>query len=772
MNVTAPLSTPRRLMGVSVASFVAAAFAHAPAHAADAAAADSLEEVVVTADKRSETSTQNVPAAIQAISGAQLAKTGVVEFSDYASQIPSLSYNDLGPGDKKYVIRGITSTGPATVGVYYDEAVITASNANDGGGRNPDIRLFDLDRIEVLKGPQGTLYGASSMSGTIRYITRKPDLDALGGYVEAEASDTSKGSTNWGINGAINLPIVAGKLAVRATGWDVDNDGYIDAVRIPAGTVKNINDDVTKGGRLTLRWQALDNLNIIATTTYQTLHTDGSSRFTPPGSLSFADPTAAVPQVPGGDLINTDLSRSPWDEKINLFGLTAEYTAPAGTITATSNYFKRNIEYAFDSSPILFFFGVPIPGITLQPQDRRIISSELRYSSKLDGPVNFVVGGFLQHEKNDFTVQVVKIDQFGNPAGPFSGLDSDDALQNPNGNTFFGRTDDNKIKQYAGFGEVTYTITDKLTVLGGVRYFHSQQDSAQETTHPFGGFGTNIPVGIQTNSATGSKTTFKANVSYKLTDDALVYATFSEGFRIGGTNAADLPFASGIPPSFDPDSLKNYEIAAKSEFLERKLRLNGAVYRIDWSDIQVQAIDTTGAFPFTTNAGTARVNGFELEASAILAPGLQFDFGGAFADAKLTQDQPFIPNNPNLGRDGDRLPKVPRVQYNAALTYSFAVAADTELALRADVSHRSGTNTQFNAAQSNTIPLGFNVPLDAYNLVNLRASLTWNDWVASLFAKNVFDERVQVDAIASDQDPLARITTRPRTIGVSVTRTF
>jgi outer membrane receptor protein involved in Fe transport len=775
VNVTASLKTKRQLMGVNVASFVAMTLSLAQMSAARAAepSADSLEEVVVTADKRSETSTQNVPAAIQAISGSTLEKTGAVDFADFAAMVPSLSYNDLGPGDKKYVIRGITSTGPSTVGVYYDEAVITGANANDGGGREPDIRLFDLDRIEVLKGPQGTLYGASSMSGTIRYITKKPELDKIGGYVEAEGSDTSKGSGNWGVNGALNLPLVDGKLGVRVVGWDVDNSGFIDNFRIADGPYKNINNEVTKGGRATLRWQALDNLNILATTTYQTLKSDGSSRYTPEGVLSFptADhPAPGFPSVPGGDLVNTDLTQSPWDEKINIYGLTAEYTAPFGVFTATSNYFKRDIEFAFDSTPILFSFDVPIPGITLQPQDRRIISSELRFSSKFDGPVNFVAGGFLQNEKNDFSVEVLTVDAAGNPVGTFSGLDEDDALTNPDGNTFFGRRDNNKIKQYAGFGEVTYTITDQLTVVGGVRYFHSQQDSSQETTHPFGGFGDNIPVGIQTNSATGSKTTFKANVSYKLTDDALLYATFSEGFRIGGTNAADLPFASGIPPTYDPDSLKNYEIGAKSEFLDNRLRLNAAVYRIDWDDIQVQAVDPTGAFPFTTNAqGGARVNGVELEANAILAQGLQFDFGGSFTDAKLSGD-PGIPNNPNLGVDGDRLPKVPKVQLNAALTYTTAVAGDAELAFRGDVSHRSSSNTQFSAAEGGTNV--FNVPLDAYSLVNLRATFTKQQWVASLFAKNVFDKRAQVDAISSVQDPLARITVRPRTIGVSLRYSF
>jgi len=739
----------------------------APARAADTPATGTvLQEVTVTASKRGEESAQDLPEAIQAISGAQLQSKGAVEFSDFAASVPSLSYNDLGPGDKKYVIRGINSTGAATVGVYYDEAVITASNSNDGGGRNADIRLFDLDRIEVLKGPQGTLYGASSMSGTIRYITRKPVFDKLEGYVQGEYSDTSQGGTNYSVNGAINLPIIDGRMALRVTGWNVDNSGFIDSVRIPAGPIDNSNTEVARGGRVTLRWQPTDNLNLIATSTTQTVHAGGSSRYTPSGVMSFGDTAAGYPPIPGGDLVNTDLTVSPWDEKIGVFGLTGEYTMAHGTLTATSNYFDRKIDYAFDSSPILFFFGVPIPALTLQPQERRVISSEVRYASKLDGPINFVAGGYLQDEKNDFKVQVVKSNVFGVVNGPFSPLDADDALQNPDGNTFFGRFDNNKVKQYAFFGEVNYNITDKLTAVGGVRYFHSRQDSQQDTLHPFGGFGPNIPIGIQETAGSDKKTTFKLNLSYKFNPQALVYATASQGFRAGGRNSADLPFASDIPPGFGPDSLWNFEIGEKSEFLDGRLRLNAALYQIRWTDIQVQGVDNTGAFVFITNAGKARVDGFEVEANAVLAPGLQFDVGAAYTNAKLTEDQPIIPNNPNLGKNGDRLPKVPKLQFNAALDYSVAVGNSANLGLRADVGYRGATDTQFNTASP------FNVPLDSYAVVNLRAKLDWNDWTVSLFAKNAFDERAEVDAISSDQDPLARLTLRPRTIGVSLNRKF
>ncbi len=739
-------------------------------------AAEQLSEITVTATKRGEQLTQDVPAAIQALSGDSLQKIGAVEFSDYAGKIPSLSFTDLGPGDKKYVIRGITSTGAATVGVYYDETVITASNANDGGGRNADIRLFDLDRVEVLKGPQGTLYGASSMSGTIRYITKKPDLHAFGGYVNAEVSDTTKGGTNIGVNGALNLPIVDDKLAARFTGWDIHNSGFIDAVRIPAGPIKDANKERTRAARVHLRWQPTDNLNLLLSVTNQSLHTDGSNRYTPAGTMSFGDVAAGYPSIPGGDLVNTDLTQSPWDETLSTYSLTAEWKGSSGTLTATGNYFDRRINFLFDSSPILFYFGVPIPGITIEPQERRVSSYELRYASALTGPVNFVAGAFAQNEHNDLTVQVMKSNAFGFQTAPFSPLDSDDALQHANGNTFFGRTDYRQLKQYAAFGEVTWQISPKWSAIGGLRYFHSKQDAENETTHPFGGFGTDIPVGVQTNSGSGNKTTFKASLSYKYSDDGLLYATVSQGFRVGGVNAANLPFASGIQPTYRPDTLTNYELGAKNEFLDHRLRLNAAIYQINWKDIQVQALDTTGAFRYITNAGTARSRGVELEAQALLAPGLEFDFGGSWTDAKLTEDHPNVAH-PELhddyaGHNGDRLPNVPRIQFNAALSYKFPVSSEANLDLIADVNYRGSTDTQFRTSPALTVPNGFNIPLAAYTLVNLRAAFDWHDWTATLFAKNLTDKRAQVDGIAAAQDPYGLITVRPRTIGVSVTRKF
>ena len=409
-----------RLMLATGGMILATLAAPAMAQSSDDQRSDALTDIVVTATKRGAELLQDIPVAIQALSGDTLQKAGVQQFSDFAYRVPSLSFQDLGPGDKKYIIRGINSTGAATVGVYYDEAVLSADNSNDGGGRNVDLRLYDIERIEVLKGPQGTLYGASSESGTIRIITNKPDSHEFGGYINGELSTTHKGGTNYKLNGAINLPIVEDKLAARLVGWFIDDSGFIDQTRVPSGRLNNVNTDETSGGRAEIRFTPTHELSLTASATYQKTHSDGSSRFTPPGSQSFSAP--GFPSVPGGDLINTDLTRSPLDDKVQIYSLTGEYDFDSGNIVATTNYFKRDFLFNFDSSPILFFFGVPIPAVTTQPQPRHIWSNELRYASKFSGPFNFVVGGFYSSEQRDFSVEVIKSNVFGDPAAPFSPL--------------------------------------------------------------------------------------------------------------------------------------------------------------------------------------------------------------------------------------------------------------------------------------------------------------------------------------------------------------
>ncbi len=732
-----------------------------------------LEEVVVTATKRGTTALQDTPEAIQAIDGKTLKAMGAQTFIDFALSVPSLQYQDLGPGDKEYVIRGINSSGPSTVGVYYDEAVITGSNKEDGGGRNADIKLYDLERIEVLKGPQGTLYGANSMAGTIRFVTNKPNLEKFEGYVDGTFSSTNNGGENYDVNAMLNFPIVEGLLGVRVVGWVNDESGFIDAVRIPSGRRENINTDNTEGGRITFRLTPSENLVLTASATVQNLKSNGSSRFTPEGQNSFDLSTLGFPSVPGGDLINTDIAQSPWDEDLQVYGLVGEYNTTFGVLTATTNYFKRDITFLFDTSPFLaanpgFQDVFPFPFTSREPRDRTVWSSEIRFASDLKGPLQFVVGGFYQEDDIDFTVETLRINDFGLPRGPFSSLDSDDAVTNfPDGNTLFGRINNSSTEQLAFFGEVTFDITDKLTALAGVRYFDSTLKAEEFVTHPFFGFGGPPDFVVSHTRDTGNKTTVKFNLAYTLTDDILVYATASQGFRVGGLNPADLPFAGGeIPRGFGPDELWNYELGVKSEFMDGKARVNLAGYHIDWKDLQLESRTSDGIFPFISNFGKAEVDGLEFETQFLPTDQLELSINGSYQRAKLTEDTPDTGNPATRGLSGDRIPNIPRFQGHFTADYSVPISGLFTGHLRTDLSYRGKAKTEFSSAHP------FNVNLNDFILVNLRASLESDQWTVTVFADNVTDKRAQLDAINSEQDGIALLTNRPRTIGVSVNRKF
>ncbi|HET9389137.1 MAG TPA: TonB-dependent receptor [Steroidobacteraceae bacterium] len=766
----------------TVPGMVAAADAPAPA-----AESTALEEVTVTANKLNAQKVLDVPAAIQAISGDALQRAGAAGIMDVAGNIPGLSIQDLGPGDKKYVIRGINSTGDSTAGIYYGEAVISGTNGDDGGGFQADIRLYDLDRVEVLRGPQGTLYGASSMSGTIRFIPKSPDLHDVGGYLTAEGSETSHASGNYNFNGAANLPIVDGVLGLRVVGWKLYDSGYVNQTRVgvgvtgpgglpvaAAGFVQGVNDDAVGGGRAMLRYQPTEDLTIDANYTSQTETSAGSSRYTPAGVAAFSgDPS---PPLQGCDLCNTDVTRSPWSDNIKIFGLTVAYDTHFGVLTGTSNQYNRTTGFTFDSTPILVSFGVPVPAETLEPRTRKVNSSEIRFASNLDSPVNFVVGGFREHETQNLAVQVISTNGLGFVNGPFSSDNSADALNFPGvGDTFFGRTDDRKDTQYAAFGEATWKITPEWTAVAGVRYFTQTLDGIQVETHPFGGF---PPVPGQEAfvdpTETFSKVTWKANLSYKFSEELLAYGTVSTGFRGGGLNAVSQPFEP-VPAAFAPDTLTNFELGVKGRLFENLLDYQLDGYFIRWDNMQVQQTTPDAAFVYQGNAGTAHVRGVEFEFEAHPIEYLTASFAGSYQDAYLVEGatpQQYA-NNPTLGRTGDGIPNVPRFQANLGLNYTRPIVADWQGVAAVDLTFRGRENSYFSSALLQVSPpIHENVELSPYSLVNLRLGVIKDPWSVTAFARNLTDKRAQISAINSTQDPNALLTIQPRTIGLTVTRKF
>jgi iron complex outermembrane recepter protein len=764
------------------------------------AALGGLDEVIVTANKLNAVKVLDTPISIQAISGDTLQSAGVAGIMDIAGEIPGLSIQDLGPGDKKYVIRGINSTGDSTIGVYYGEAVISGSNADDGGGFQSDIRLYDLDRIEVLRGPQGTLYGASSMSGTIRFIPKSPDLHSLGGYVTAEGSETAHGSGNYNFNGALNLPVIDGVLGVRLVGWKVSDSGYVDQIRVgqgvtglnavtnpagmvtgtttgtvnPIGVIKGVNDDQVGGGRAIVRYQPTEQLTIDANYTTQTETSGGSSRYTPPGVTAFNGGVGSnIPPVQGCDLCNTDVTQSPWTDNLSVFGGTVTYDTGFGVVTGTSNQYNRKTDFTFDSTPVLLSFGVPVPAETFEPRERDVNSSELRFASALDSPVNFVAGVYREHSHQLLDVQVLATNGFGLAIGPFCTNQSCDAGAFPGtGSTFFGRSDERSTTSYAGFGEVTWKATDRLQAVAGVRYFTESLEGVQIQTHPFGGFPTSPNlVAVPDPNEKFNKVTWKVNLSYKVNDSLLPYATVSTGFRSGGLNAVSQPFEP-IPAAYAPDSLINYEVGAKGRLFDGLFDYQADLYFIKWSNIQVQETTPDGAFVFQGNAGDAKVKGAELELTAHPLQYLSTNLTAAYSDAFLSQgafggaNGVQYQNNPTLGLTGDPIPNVPKLQGSVGFNYRRPIGNGWEGMVASDANYRGRVNAYFTSNQN------FNLTLASYVLVELRAGVINGPWSVTAFARNLTNRRAEVSAINSSQDPDALLTVRPRTIGMTLTRTF
>ncbi|HEX7115832.1 MAG TPA: TonB-dependent receptor [Steroidobacter sp.] len=763
-----------------------------------------LEEVVVTATKRGETDIQKTAESIYALGGADLTLKRETTFEAFAGSVPGLQFQNLGPGDSEYIIRGINGSGPSVVGAYIDEYVITASDQQDGGGKNAPIQLVDMERVEVLNGPQGTLYGSNSMAGNIRFITNKPDASGFDAFVEADWSTIEDGGDGFGASAMVNVPLSPDKLAIRIVGYREDRDGWVDQVRLErttggtrafTGISEDINTTEITGGRISARWTPTDAFTIDAVYMTQDLDSDGSPRFTSKGVPAYPDQPPEIASLPGNtgfaplpglasftpdkDYINTDITRSPRRDDFDLLGMTLRYDTGVGEVSLATSRYEHDIDFFFDSTPILLFFGVPAPAITHQPQEYKTKMAELRFASDFDSPFNFVTGAYYQKDENQFEVHVVATDGNAEPM-PFNPLNSDDALLH-GGNTFFGRTRADEVEQKAVFGEATFTFAERWTLLGGLRWSESDLQSIQATLHAFAPSGPSPVAGEQIGTTVngnavglvkqdGSATLPKVSLSFQATDDVLLYALYSEGFRVGGINNGNQPFAPGIPATFDSDDLKNHEIGIKSRWLQNRLQLNATAFYIKWNDIQVEPRDPAGNIPFTTNGGSARVTGLEWSMNSLLTDRLTFTLTGTyFFEHELTEDQPVLPGASPfviVGRKGDEIPNTADLQLYAALRYEVPIAGrDTSFVL--DATYRGSTNTEF-------VPTSpFNIALDSYTLVNAVARMNVTDNVqVGIFVRNLTDELALYDGIGTFQDPEAVVSAQPRTIGLNARITF
>ena len=704
-----------------------------------------LEEIIVTATKRQEL-LQDIPTSIRAFSGEELARLGANSIEDYAAVTPGLQL--VGVRNSAQVnMRGVT-TGPVnhdqseiqeTVGIYLDETPIAVQRFN------PNLKLYDLERIEVLRGPQGTLYGAGSMAGAVRMITRKADPSAFAASTSVSASTVDSGGNGYGFDGMVNVPM-GDTFALRAVGFYHKEPGYIDNEYTGA---KDVNKFEAKGGRIGAHWDASEDLSFDAMVFYQDQKADAAPYYAPEQ----------------GDLKSVIDGKEPSHDKNTIVSLTSTYRMGIGDLTVALSNMNKKLDYELDDGTFTNFvtgFRDGLGGIMVNHADQDNTSIEVRLSSPADKKLTWTVGTFYQQAKNnygqDFTVPGV--DALG-------GFNSEDFGANPDQLYYSSIKHDDK--QFALFGEVGIPFTDALTLTLGGRYFDSKQDS----TIDFRGIFAYPAIGVEKFSNSEDGFNPKVNLSYKIGEDHVVYAQAAKGFRLGGTNEpVPLPYCQASldsvglttpPKSYKSDSLWNYEIGAKTQWLDRRLTVNGAIYEVKWSDPQVTAQLACG-FNVFVNAGGLDIYGGEIEMAAQVTRDFVARLNFGYTDSTLSEDMPFL-----RAQDGDSAPYTPKETFSGVLDYRHGVTDNVDIFGLLVYSYRSSIKTKFNLSA----PQAFE--LDSFDTINAKIGVGWANWSAELYGDNLTNERGELNRFNNPfhLNPAVDLTViEPRTIGVRLDYKF
>lgn len=752
-----------------------------------------LNEVVVTALKTQQ-NLQDVPVSIQALGTEKLEALGVSSFDDYVKYLPSVSYQQLGPGFARVFMRGAAAgdngnhSGPQPgVGQYLDEQPITTIQGA------LDIHMYDIARVESLAGPQGTLYGASSQSGTLRIITNKPDPSGFAAGYSLEGNSVSKGDLGYLAEGFVNIPINE-NAAIRLVGWARHDAGFIDNIAatrtFPTSDIsmnslaeKDYNDADTYGARAALKIDLGDSWTITPTIMGQRQKTNG---------IFASESDLGELQVAHWHPENTDDS---WVQA----ALTVEGKMSKFDVTFTSAYLKRDVDVNSDYSDYAFFYDTLFgygsyfvdndgelinPSQYIQGKDGYTkISHELRFMTDPSARVRFVGGLFFQRQTHDIQ-QDYQV--FGlNDTHSVTGWDDSFWL------TKQWRVD----RDMAVFGELTVDVTERISLTGGLRQFRYEN-----SLEGFYGFGINNPYESSTGepscfdtgqvfktapctnldtSVKDNDNTFRLNATFKVSEDALLYATFSEGFRPGGVNRR------GSFPPYKADFLTNYEIGWKTSWMGDRLRFNGAIFRGDWDDFQFSYLGENGLTNIT-NAGAARLEGVEVDVQWLATDRFSLFGGLALQDAKLDENfckslgpdgEPLpaaecVDNNPaDFAPIGTRLPTTPRFKFNLTGRYEFPFAGG-DGHFQASFVHQDSSKAALLPAE-NTI-LG---DQDSYQRVDVTFGVDKERWSAELFVNNLFDERASLFRYAECDasicgDIIYGVQLRPRTIGLRFSQKF
>ncbi|EQA98685.1 hypothetical protein L288_20265 [Sphingobium quisquiliarum P25] len=706
------------------------------AQAAEVDAGATGEAIVVTALKR-ETRLQDTAAAITAIGGDELRSANIDNINDLQRTTPGSVVTDAGPGQRRISLRGIRSAGDAQVGIYYDETPVAGppGTTSDPGGSQSDVKLFDVERVEVLRGPQGTLYGAGAMGGALRIILKKPDLERFGGVFDISGTTTSHGGEGYQLNAAINLPIVRDRLGVRIVGFRRFDPGWIDN---PHLNLKGINKEDTDGGRILLRFKPIDDLTIDASASYQDMK---------------SSPSIWSPSV--GKWQSANRTVLPLRDRNRIYSLTARGEVGFATLTATTSYQDRDLLVTRDPTYLWQSLGGArfTPGLYYQPQDVKDWTNEVRLQSSGNDPLQWTIGGFYEDRK-------AKVLSEGHQVDPATGKD----FATPT--VLLRRNVGDRLKQKAVFGELSYTVFDRLTFTGGLRYYDYDKLVTGDTSIGFPLLRTPVSPYREFRSSNNGWL-YKGNVSFKVNDNLLVYGQAASGYRPGGVNQV-LGLAAALP--YLPDKLWTYEGGVKLSLADGRLLLNLTGYRTDWTNLQVNL--DSGSFLYLGNAGAARIKGAEAEIVLNPAQGFNLSANLNLLSAKLTEDMLTAGTVPSAttGRAGDRIPNIPEGSFTVSGQYEWSVAGPLKGLLRADFSHVGKSYSDFRpnpARPTNYRRIG------DYQLVNARIGVRSDRWGAYLFANNLFNKVARTSSGNVLGGSIEAITTvPPRTIGINLTGNY
>lgn len=779
-----------------------------------------IEEILVSASKTGDVSAQELSSSIKAFSAETLDRMGVVEFTDFSRSVPGLDVIDLGPGQKTYIMRGITGPGESTVGVYVDNIPMIGSGADAllAGGNQPDMGAFDVSRVEVLRGPQGTLYGQNSMSGVVRTITNKPDAEAFDSKLQLDYSTVKDGSPNTSVRGMVNIPLVDNTLALRLVGYQTSFGGFVDNVVLgkPAscyqtglpnpgnpgsilpevsivqgpgcldGSVSAGQEDVNSydmsGVRAQLGWDIDADSSLLLQYFYQDVDMDGRTATNPydslytigpgfiPGSNVFFTPAA-------GELTTNVRSEEPHTDKTDIFAFEYERTLGSLDMVLAASWFNRDVMDARDSSsPSRLhrrFKGAPLGpwgGATVSAQDR--VSSvqfqgteqftvEGRVSGSLNDRTTFVTGAYYQTLDNSLLSYVPQVNAS-------SGLPIANAEQ------LLNRTSEGEQVSKALFGEVYFDLTDTLQFIGGLRWFDMERDQVGYLNIPFV---KSVPIGGTPGPQLSSPRSFddvtiKLEAVWRFIEDAQLYYQYAEGFRPGGVNAQITP---AIPLFYEPDITESHEIGIKSAWMDNRLYANFSVYNIIWHDLQLGAPFTgqfNGMVNCTERDEPAKSNGWEIEFTYQMTEALSVgaNYSGMLSRWQVDPSSCLPPalvatlSDPLGGFDGQKLAGVPDGSGSAFVSYDFNWNQIPGY-IRADVVYQGEVDV-------NQMRVDRNIRNPSYVMANARIGATFGNYDVALYAKNLTNEVAYLSFFNTFQQENRVTPSQPRTFGLTVDARF